>query len=272
MKEQNNYKQNLTERKMCSDNKRGQIAIFIIVAIVIVVGGILIYFLFPGVRSAVRGEIVPNNFIKSCVEEKVVEGIGILAKQGSYAEPEGYVLYKGNKIKYLCYTSQYFLPCNVQQPLIKRNFEVELEKMIEQKTDECVQNLREEYGGRGFFVSGLTNSKANVEIVPENIRVIVDAPMSISKDELTQSFRSFNVDIPSKMYELLMIATSIVTFEATYGDSETTLYYAYYPNLAIEKNKLGDGTTVYVIEDVTTEEKFSFASRSLAWPGGYGLT
>ena len=269
LKEQNNYKQNLTEITM--GNKRGQTAIFVIVAIFIVVGGILIYYLFPGVQSVFKGEISPNNFIQSCVEGEVKSGIEMLSKQGGYSNPEGYVLYQGNKIKYLCYTSQYFLPCNVQQPLIKRQFEVELEKIIKLETDECVQNLKEEYEGRGFVVSGMKDTNVNVEIIPEKIKVIVEAPMTISKDEVTQNFRSFDVELRSKLYDLLMISTSLIDFEATYGNTETTFYYLYYPNLIIQKIKLGDGSTVYKVQDVTTKEEFSFASRSLAWPGGYGL-
>ncbi len=251
--------------------KRGQIAIFVIIAIVVVVGGILIYFLVPGVRTALIGEVVPSSFIKNCVEEEVKQGIEILSKQGGYENPEGYILFRGNRVKYLCYTSQYFLPCGVQQPLIKRQFEQELKRMIEQKSDECVQELKAEYESRGFSVSGLQDSEAKVEIIPENVRVVVQAPMTLVKGETTQSFSSFNVEIPSKIYNLILIATSIVDFESTYGDTETTLYYRYYPNLVIDKNKLGDGTTVYIVGDVTTSEKFAFASRSLAWPGGYGL-
>ena len=71
---QNNYKQIFLERNMDTEHKirdfvvsekRGQVAIFIIVAIVIVVSGILIYFLFPNVRTIVSGEIVPNRFLLS---------------------------------------------------------------------------------------------------------------------------------------------------------------------------------------------------------------
>lgn len=268
MREQNNYKQNLTFRKM---KKRGQVAIFVVVAVLIAVAGVLVYLFVPNARNVFSGEVVPSTFIRECVEEEVRAGVDMLSKQGGYSDPEGFILYKGMEVKYLCYTSQYYLPCKVQQPLIKRNFERELESLIEFKTDECVQKLRSEYEGRGFEVSGVEDSAANVEIIPGRIRIVVDAPMSVSNAEGTQSFRSFNVEMESEIYDLLLVATSIIDFESTYGDTETSLYYQYYPNLQIEKSKLGDGTTVYGVRDVTTDEKFYFASRSLAWPGGYGL-
>jgi len=53
---------------------------------------------------------------------------------------------------------------------------------------------------------------------------------------------------------LLMISTSIVDYESTYGDAETSLYVNYYPNLRIEKMKLGDGSTIYTVNDVVSAQ------------------
>ena len=75
----------------------------------------------------------------------------------------------------------------------------------------------------------------------------------------------------SEMYGLLMIATSIIDYESTYGDSETSIFIQYYPSLIIEKTKLTDGSKIYVVRDVTTHESFTFASRGLSWPAGYGI-
>jgi len=267
-KYQNNYKEISSMMGMA---KRGQVAIFVIVAIVIVVAGILVYFLVPGVRSAISGEIVPSDFFRSCVDDSLQENIQLLASQGGYANPEGYILHNGNRVKYLCYTSQYYFPCKVQQPLVKRNFEMELEKVLDDEAGRCVGELREEYEGRGFDVRGGEDVAINVEIAPDKIIVSTETSITASRDETTINFRSIRFEEESQMYDLVLISTSIVDLEATYGDIETNLYYDYYPNIVIEKNKLSDGTTVYGVEDVTTGEKFNFASRSLAWPGGYGL-
>jgi hypothetical protein len=72
------------------------------------------------------------------------------------------------------------------------------------------------------------------------------------------------------MYDLLAIATSIIDFETTYGDSETTIYMDYFRNVKVEKNKLSEGTTIYTLTDRNTLEEFKFASRSLVYPAGYG--
>ena len=107
--------------------------------------------------------------------------------------------------------------------------------------------------------------------MPGKIRIDVSADMSVIKNEVSQRFEGFNVEIDSEMYNLLMLAMSIIDYESTYGDSETSLYMLYYPNLDIQKIKLGDGSTIYILRDVTTGDEFTFASRAQAWPGGYGF-
>ena len=91
------------------------------------------------------------------------------------------------------------------------------------------------------------------------------------KKETTQKFQNFDIEFKSEMYDLLFIAQSIVEYEADLGGSATELYLQYYPDLKIKKTKLSDGTTIYKLNNVITKEEFNFASRSLAWPAGYGL-
>jgi hypothetical protein len=91
----------------------------------------------------------------------------------------------------------------------------------------------------------------------------------ITPKEETQTFKDFEIDVQSEMYDLLFISHSIVDYEATYGDSETTLYLQYYPDLRIDKTKLSDGSKIYRVSNVVTGEYFVFASRSLSWPPGY---
>jgi hypothetical protein len=263
----NNYKEIFIERVM---RKRGQMTIFVIVAILIVAVGILIYFFRSDIGVLISGEIVPNTFLGECIESTVDDGINLLSEQGGYADPEGFVLYGGKKIKYLCYNSEYYQTCLVQQPLILEHFENELADMVSARADVCVVELKQAFESKGYSVSGVEVAETTVEIVPGKIRVNIDAPMTVTKDE-TQTFESYRKEVPGNMYDLLMISTSIVDYESTYGDAPTDLYYDFYPTLLIEKLKLGDGSTIYTVRDVTTKDKFVFASRSVAWPGGFGL-
>ena len=76
----------------------------------------------------------------------------------------------------------------------------------------------------------------------------------------------------NNLYELVSITNSILNWESKYGDAETTVYMNYYHDLKVEKMKQSEGTTVYILTDKNNENKFQFASRSVAWPPGYGVS
>ena len=67
-----------------------------------------------------------------------------------------------------------------------------------------------------------------------------------------------------------MVSTSIIQSETKYGESDTTTLMLLYDYLIIDKLRQGDGTTIYILEDNNLGTKFQFASRSYAWPPGYG--
>ncbi|MDP3881281.1 MAG: hypothetical protein Q8Q31_00170 [Nanoarchaeota archaeon] len=252
------------------DNKRGQVAIFVIIALIII-AVILVIFLYPkiGPRPPAE-ELSPETYLKKCIEPVFMPTMERLSKNGGYFNPEGALEYKGEKIKYLCYTREYYTTCVIQQPMIKENYEKELKEVLDPKAKECVQSLKEQYEKSGYQI---INDKAeiNVSILPKRIILSFLAPMTISKDN-TRTFNEINIELKSELYDLLLTSTSILEFESTLGDSEITAYSAYYPDLIIKKDKLSEGSKVYTLRNVVTNESFRFASRSLSWPpGGYLL-
>lgn len=264
----NNYK--YLNAGINMENKKGQVTVFIIVALVIV--GIILLLLFyqrlPIIGSG--GELSPETYLRSCIEPELKKDINSLAIKGGYSEPEGYLEYQGEKIKYLCYTSEFYKTCIVQQPLIKEHFEGELNSIIKSKINGCMQSLKQEYEKRGYGVSsGKVETKFSFN--PGNMLISISTDFSASKGDTTANYKGFDVQIESKMYDLLMIATSIIDYESTLGDSEITAYMQYYPDLKVEKTKLSDGSKVYRVSNVVTNEEFRFATRSLSWPPGYGL-
>lgn len=268
-----NYKQSLPRKIMQGDGKRGQVAIFVVVAIVIV-AVILVFFLVP--RGNLPGSGTsqstndPEKFLQTCMGEAVREEIAVLGGSGGYDPPQGFVVHQGDKIPYLCYTSEYYKPCIVQQPNIQRQFEKVLEENLKRDAESCISSFKEDAEGRGFDVSQ-GKSEVNVSFVPGSIRVQVISPLTVN-NEISRTYRSFDLGYNSELYELLAISTSVVDFESSLGDSEITLYTQYYPDIKIEKMKLSDGTTIYEVSNVLTDEKFRFASRSLAWPPGFAAT
>ena len=251
-------------------HKRGQISIFVIIALVIV-GIIIVFMVYPNIRTLVAPqEISPERYLSDCMQPEVKGVVETLSAQGGYQNPEGYINYLGTNVKYLCYVSGYYKTCLVQQPLLISHFEIELSKILTPKAEACARSMITEYQNRGFSVS-YSDIKSNISLSSGKVEITFIAPITITKDETTRTFEEFDAGVNSEIYDLLSIATSIIDFEATYGDSETTLYLRYYPDLKIEKIKLEDGIKIYKLTNSISGEMFQFATRSLVWPPGYGL-
>ena len=107
------------------------------------------------------------------------------------------------------------------------NFEKELAIELQDNLDSCVRDLKAAYERKGYEVSSTRRAETDVSIVPDKIRIDFSAPMTITKEgEGSNTFRSFEVEIKSEMYDILIISTSIVDFETNYGDAQTSLYYS----------------------------------------------
>jgi len=247
--------------------KRGQLTIFIVVAIMIVALGILIFLFFPKIQTGLG--IVTNNpniFIQNCMEDEIKNTVDTISSQGGSINPSNYISYQDEQIEYLCYTNEYYLPCVMQQPLLKQHIENEIKNNIESKKSECLTSLKENFENQGYTVS-ITGGETIVELLPERIRTTFENDLTLTKDE-TERFEDLSIVLNNNLYELVTIATSILNTEARYGDSETTVYMNYYHDLKVEKLKQSDGSTIYVLTNRDTNEKFQFASRSIAWPPG----
>ena len=252
-----------------SKNKKGQVTIFIILAVVIVVIGVLVYMFYPQIKSSLGlEEKNPQAFIQSCIEEKINEDITKLSLQGGSLSPGNYILYDNEQVEYLCYTNEYYKKCVVQQPMLKKHIESEIKEGIKEEVDMCFDSMEKSFQQRGYEVK-LRKGPEDIELLPKRVIARFNYSLTLTKGE-TENYDSFNIVLNNNIYELISIANSIIAWESTYGDAETTTYMNYYHDLKVEKKKQSDGTTIYIITDRNTENKFQFASRSVAWPPGYG--
>lgn len=241
--------------------RKGQVTLFVIVAIVIV-SAIIVFLLWiqPTYFSELSGGL---NF-EGCVEDAVEQAIDELGPNAGFVNPKFVYTYGGERFVYLCYTNEYYKTCTVQVPFLKNVFDEQMEILIRGKIDSCYENSVDDLRAQGYdVVGGVVDYDVLIE--PGVVRVEIDAPTRVG----SQGFARFNIGVNSPIYEMIMIATSILQFESALGDSDTSAMMGFYPDYIINKIKQGDGTTVYILESKITGNKFQFASRSLAWPAGY---
>ena len=247
-------------------DKRGQITIFIILALAIVFVLVLILIEKPNF-SAITNPQTPLDSIKQCALDALTNSTQLIMSQGGMANPDNYFIYNGTKIEYLCYSSEYYQKCVMQKPLIKESVENELAKDLTPKIIDCINSQKSSLQRKGYSVSYNRVPNVTVQLIPGNILVDIESDLKITKDK-TESYKSIKIEKTSKLYELTMITSSIMNWEAQYGEAEIMNYMMYYPTLRVEKEKQSDGTTIYILTDKTTNEQFVFAVRSVITPVG----
>jgi len=252
-------------------NKKAQVTLFIIIAIIIIAAALLFYFLVPRTEvEAVFDETNPQAFIQTCIEDKMKNTIETVSLQGGSIEPEGYILYQGEKIEYLCYTSEYYVPCKIQRPFLVEHIESEIENEIKDDVVVCFNALFDSYEKRNYEVDLKGSGKTTVELLAKKIKASPDYKLTVSKRSGTDTYEKFSIVINNNLYELASIANDIIDWEAEYGDFDTAYYTAIYSNIKFEKETQLDGSTIYTLINRDQGDKFQFASRSVAWPPGYG--
>ena len=247
------------------NKKRGQITIFIIVAI-LVVAIVALFFAFPKLRTAVGIEKLesPENFIQTCLEDAIKEDVELISLQGGSLEPSPNILYQDNKLQYLCYSNEYYKPCIVQIPFLRKHIEDEIKNSIEEDVDFCFNSLKQTYGDRGY-TTNLKKGETIVELLPQKILLTINSEFTFSKDDDNQRRETFRVVVNNNLYELVAIAQNIIEWETIYGGADPDGYMDAYSNLKVEKYPQTDETTIYILTNKDTENKFQFASRSIAF-------
>jgi len=253
---------------MRKGEKRGQVTIFIIIAIVIVALAVLFYFLLPQIETTTGfDEQNPGAFIQTCIEDKINDAVETVSLQGGSINPEHYFTYNNVKIEYLCYTNENYKTCVVQQPLLKQHIESEIKDEIQPDVVNCFNVLKDSYERRNYNVQ-MEPGVTTVELLPKRVVTNFNYIVTVSKGE-TKRYDSFNVILNNNLYEFVVIANSIIEWETSLGKADPRTYMTYYPDLKVELNLRDDGTRIYVLTDRNTGNKFQFASRSLVFPPGF---
>jgi len=251
-------------------NKKSQITIFIILAIAILAVVLIIF--YPRIKEALIPPTPIQMIPKSCVESAVKEGLNQTMLRGGSINPELYFKYNNYTLQYLCYTSEWYETCVMQEPLLKQHIEAEVQSYSGAEIASCMDSMLDSLKARGYEVRVSGSKEGIITLEPDKIKVSFDLNITLQRNDVVESILSdrFDMRFKSKAYDIIMISTSILNYEARFGDSVPEIYMSYYPNLKVEKLKQSDGTKVYKLTERETGELFQFATRSKAWPPGYG--
>nr|MBC8435204.1 hypothetical protein [archaeon] len=202
--------------------RKGQVTIFIILAVVIV-AAIIAYFLLRSTgTSSLSKEMQPvYNYYQSCLERHTEQGISLLGEQAGYIYVEELDFVSGSSYK--PFSSQldffgqpvpYWMYVSGNNILAKQkptlaSMEKELETYLEDNLDNCDF---EYYYSQGYDIS-FSEGKVNVQIKGDRVEVSIDSPFEIDLEEQTATVNEHDLSVNSKLGKFYSLATEVFNYE-----------------------------------------------------------
>jgi hypothetical protein len=251
-----------------SKSKHAQITIFIILALILIVGIFFIFLLRQTPKIEIVSEENPQAFIEKCTRDAVEEALDLLMIHSGSLEPKGTIMYQGENITYLCYNSLYYRPCVNQQPLLIEHIEDEIYKYVKPRLSNCFQVLKTSLEPR-YEVSMEEDWDLTTKLTSSGVEININRDFKMQRGDKVISFSLFKINLIHPIYRLAEIAMEIVNAEASYCNFDTLGFMIIYPRYDISKFRIENSNTIYSVKEITSNKMFRFAVRSCAIPPGF---
>ena len=247
-------------------NKKGQLTIFIIMAILIVVSILIAIYLMGRSEFESPVNLNPEQFVRKCVKDAVSPSIEAVIRNGGVIEPSFFKMYEGEAYNYLCFQEQWYLPCVNHYPQLREIIEEQIRSDSAQRVSDCFEGFKEEFESRGYDIQeGVIDY--DVEIVLGRVEIYINKTIELSKGEGSQSFDNFDSHILSPLDEIIDVVYEIVNQEAQYCNFDYNGFMLLYPEHDIDRVEY-DYSRIYKVTDRRSGKMFKFAVRSCAWKHG----
>lgn len=253
------------------NNKKAQITIFVIIALIIICAIIIVFVLLgkPIGITGISARQNPELYIEKCIEDSTNEAQDFLIKRGGVItgiNSDRKIYYNNTNITYLCYTSRDEELCINEHPMLNKEIEKEIERIIKPKLEKCFEELKklENYKEAKSGIESL-----NISILPKALSVIVEKNIEYTKNEQSFKLRNFKKNIPSKVYDFISLSNQIINQELD-CDCELESCNADSLGLSVENREfeiskpvyLTEGTEIYFIREILSGKEFLFAIRN----------
>jgi hypothetical protein len=246
-------------------NKKGQIAIWVIVAVILFAVIALFFFFTSGPSFAKGAEFSPEQYMETCVASSVNEVTEKMIPQAGLLEPQNYVEYNKSKAPYMCQHESYFAPCINLHPMLLNEIKTEIYNYLEPRIENCFSTMKSEAESRGRGVE-LGAMTFDVAIAPGTVIVTVDRKTTLSAQEETRTVEGYMINVQNPIYELANVVIDIVNDEAKYCAFDALAYMVRYRRFKIQNTVLDDSTKIYFVTDKETGKRTMFAVRGCAMP------
>ncbi len=202
--------------------KRGQVTVFIILGIVILVAIALVYSL----RNLVGIGIEPQRFlslrleplrddVNRCIDKEARDALYLIGKQGGTLDPIKYKFYNGNNVNYLCYNIVGDERCSNHIVLVT-DMVKELNNYLQSKLSDCI-NIKG-ISKKLFYNINVGKLSVDTRILANDVLVKVNLPITLSKGESTLSISDFSKTVNIPLGSLYDTVYDIVDSETSTGE------------------------------------------------------
>jgi len=250
--------------------KKAQVTIFIIIALIIVVGIALIYTLVKNPKLPINPIEDPNGYMQKCLEDSIIKYEKLFIENNGYInKTDNYILYKNEKVPYLCKASKFYTPCINQEPLFVENIKINFKNYVDKDAKKCFDSLIKNLEKRGYNVkNNNTNFETDLKFIENKIILNIKNNLIITKGEEKLNFNNFIVIQNSPIYNLFTLAEKIVNFESTICEFNSVNWMRYYPEIIISRFITSDQTKIYTLTEEKSKKQIKFAVKTCVLPAG----
>ena len=245
-------------------NKRGQITIFVIVAILIVAAIILLFWFYNRTIPEIQPDAGenPQANIEHCINSYVEKDVDKIMENSGYIKKSNLTKnFQGQDIPYLCYIPINYARCIVVEPVLIGHIEKEIYNDMKSKIAGCFAILETEAEKSGYSVNMESGMNFSITLIPGDVKTIIIKKITLSKAGEIKKFNEFEARYHTPLYDMAVIIQEIIRQEGMYCGSDYTNIMRANTWIEIDKFQTGDDNKIYTIKDTRTGKEIKFAIR-----------
>ena len=246
----------MLERGKIKINKKGQVSVFIVIALLII-GVVIIGYAFRerissvintgGSSEGVSSEISEiNSAIKTCVKQRAIDAVRLIGLQGGYVNlPDKYLKTNISVIAYGYYDGKNILAS-------KETIEKEISYYVQLTMPYCI--------GSEFNDFNITKSEARVstKINLNSVSVSAKMPVSVAREKNTFFLdRKYEIKKPIRLGSIVDIANNIINKQAGEKGYIPITYLTEF-KFDVTFTNYNEDTLIYIITDNQNNETYNF--------------
>lgn len=249
-------------------NKRGQVTIFIILGVVLLVVVILLFFardLFIFGRTSpeddsrfLSSQVEPlKGYVQNCANIISLKGIRLIALQGGYFKPYKYQVLGLYNVSYACFRKN---GAYINILPLMSDLEGEFSNYINDKSTQeefysCINDFKP-FRDKKLKVEEASKAKISSSVGFEKVGIFVFYPLTLSKGDVSTSVDKITFDILIGLGKAHKVASDVVNAQCNDREFDIDSYVIDNFGLASISPQYYNDNTYWYLSTITKEEEY----------------